>query len=180
MPRHIAFLRAINVGGHTVPMARLRALFESLGFAGVETFIASGNVVFEAAARGASALERRIEGALREALGYDVHTFLRTPAEVARIAAHEPFDAETIAGAAALNVLFLGDELDAGGRRKLMALRTDVDDFHVAGREIYWLSRVRQSQSRISNVLIERTLGTRSTARGISTVRRMAERYGAA
>ena len=47
MPRYITFLRAINVGGHTVKMDRLREIFESLGFANVETFIASGNVVFE-------------------------------------------------------------------------------------------------------------------------------------
>ena len=46
--RHIAFLRAINVGGHTVTMDRLRRLFGEMGFRGVETFIASGNVVFEA------------------------------------------------------------------------------------------------------------------------------------
>ena len=46
MPRLVAFLRAINVGGHTVTMAHLRGLFEDLGFTNVETFIASGNVIF--------------------------------------------------------------------------------------------------------------------------------------
>ena len=44
MPKHFAFLRAINVGGHTVKMDHLRDIFESLGFSNVETFIASGNV----------------------------------------------------------------------------------------------------------------------------------------
>ena len=48
MTKYIAFLRAINVGGHTVKMDRLRGLFESLGVLNVETFIASGNVIFEA------------------------------------------------------------------------------------------------------------------------------------
>ena len=51
MPRHIAFLRAINVGGHTVTMDRLRQLFTGLGLKDVETFIASGNVIFSSAAR---------------------------------------------------------------------------------------------------------------------------------
>jgi uncharacterized protein (DUF1697 family) len=59
--RLIAFLRAINVGGHTVRMAMLRALFEELGLDDVETFIASGNVVFSASAKNVPALERRIE-----------------------------------------------------------------------------------------------------------------------
>lgn len=57
MQRYIAFLRAINVGGHTVKMDRLREIFEALGFSNVETFIASGNVVFETTARDPAALE---------------------------------------------------------------------------------------------------------------------------
>ena len=45
--RLVAFLRAINVGGHNVKMDRLRELFEALGLSNVETFIASGNVIFD-------------------------------------------------------------------------------------------------------------------------------------
>ncbi len=63
MPRFIAFLRAINVGGRTVKMDGLRRLFAALGFSSVETFIASGNVVFEATLKNARALARGIEGA---------------------------------------------------------------------------------------------------------------------
>ena len=51
MTRYIAFLRAINVGGHTVKMAELKRLFEALGFTNVETFIASGNVIFDSSAK---------------------------------------------------------------------------------------------------------------------------------
>ena len=61
MPRYVAFLRAINVGGHTVKMDQLRRLFERLGFSKVETFIASGNVIFESASRSAKALEKNTE-----------------------------------------------------------------------------------------------------------------------
>jgi hypothetical protein len=90
VPRHIAFLRAINVGGRIVKMDRLRALFSDMGFTGVETFIASGNVIFESRA-GAAALEKRIQQQLERALGYAVVTFVRSPAEVARVARLEPF-----------------------------------------------------------------------------------------
>ena len=48
MTRHIAFLRAINITGRTIKMDRLRALFAELGLANVATFIASGNVLFDA------------------------------------------------------------------------------------------------------------------------------------
>ena len=91
MPRYIAFLRAINVGGHTVKMDRLRQHFESLGFANVETFIASGNVVFETTAMDTAALETRIAAALHAALGYEVATFIRTEAELSGIAEYQPF-----------------------------------------------------------------------------------------
>ena len=47
MPRRIAFLRAINVGGHVVKMDHLRKLLTSFGLENVETVIASGNVVFD-------------------------------------------------------------------------------------------------------------------------------------
>ena len=64
--RYVALLRAVNVGGRTVKMDRLRTLFEELKLRNVETFIASGNVIFESTA-GASALESRrarLEGGL--------------------------------------------------------------------------------------------------------------------
>ena len=91
MIRYIAFLRAINVGGHTVKMENLRHLFESLDFSNVQTFIASGNVVFDAKEKSARSLEKKIEKRLREALGYDVATFIRTDAELAEIADYKPF-----------------------------------------------------------------------------------------
>ena len=178
MPRYFAFLRAINVGGHTVKMDALRRHFESLGFTGVETFIASGNVVFETSARNSRALETRIETALRAALGYDVATFIRTEAQLAALAAHTPFSPAALNAAQALNIGFLAAPLDKAGERKLMALRTDIDDFRVQGRELYWLCKQKQSESTFSNNLFEKTVGVSATFRGVNTVRKLAARYG--
>lgn len=176
MPRYVAFLRAINVGGHTVKMDELRRLFEDFGLARVETFIASGNVIFESR-RTATKLAGEIESGLRQALGYEVATFLRTVAEVAAVAGHEPFDASRMAAAAALNVGFLAAPLMREAERRLMGFKTDVDDFHAHGREVYWLCRKRQSESTFSNVAMEKALGVRATFRGINTVRRLAAKY---
>ncbi len=177
MPRFIAFLRAINVGGHTVKMDDLRRLFESLDFSGVETFIASGNVVFEATTKDATALEKRIEHELREALGYEVATFIRTDAELAEIANYRPFRPSELEAAVALNIAFLAGRLDDKSKNKLMALKTDIDDFHIHGREIYWLCRKKQSESTFSNAVLEKTLGRPSTLRGANTVQKMAAKY---
>src|SRR5512146_1206120 len=98
MPRYVAFLRAINVGGASaVKMETLRRLFEQLGFDAVSTYIASGNVIFETPARSATALEDRIEEALMQLLGHEVTPFVRTMPDLARIAAFAPFPNSKIA-----------------------------------------------------------------------------------
>ncbi len=177
MERYVAFLRAINVGGHTVKMDYLRQVFESFGLAGVETFIASGNVVFEAPIADARALEEQIGQGLREALGYDVATFLRTAAELAAIAGYQPFPQPELDAATAFNVAFLADAADGSSEQKLMAVRTEIDNFHAHGREIYWLCRKKQSESTFSNAVLERILGRPSTLRGMNTIRKMAAKY---
>jgi uncharacterized protein (DUF1697 family) len=177
--RYIAFLRAINVGGNNiVKMDRLRKLFEGEGFTNVETFIASGNVIFDGAGR-ADTVERGVEKMLKAALGLEVTTFVRTGAELSALASHDAFPPAAVAAAKRFNVAFLGKPLDAKGKKSLLALKSRVEDFHVHGREIYWLSQVMQSDSEISNAVFEKTLGQRSTVRGISTVRKIAEKYGA-
>lgn len=177
MSKFIAFLRAINVGGHTVKMDHLRRLFESLGYSNVETFIASGNVVFETTARNTQTLERAIEKKLHAALGYEVATFIRTSAELAAIAEYIPFKKAERDAAVALNVAFLAEPLDARSRSKLMALRTDIDDFQVHAREVYWLCRKRQSESTFSNAILEKTVGKSSTLRNMNTIQKLAAKY---
>ena len=133
--KFIAFLRAINVGGHTVKMDRLRQLFEALKLGNVETFIASGNVIFDFPAKDARALELKIESHLKESLGYAVSTFLRTPEEIARVAAYQPFPAPP--EYSTLFVGFLASSPSAEVQAKVAGCRTPIDEFHVRDREVY-------------------------------------------
>lgn len=177
MPRFIAFLRAINVGGHTVKMDELRRLFEALRLKDVETFIASGNVIFGSPATDVDALQRRIEAHLGKSLGYEVKTFLRTDAQVASVARYEAFTEAQRRTARSLNVGFLAAPLGAAARKALIALRTDIDDFHVQGRELWWLCKTGQAESTFSNMVFEKRVGVRATFRGIRTVQKLAEKY---
>jgi len=177
MTKYISFLRAINVGGHTVKMDALRQLFESLEFANIETFIASGNVIFETKSSDIKSLEKKIEKHLKENLGYDVATFIRTDTELTEIANYQAFKKSEMDSAVAFNVAFLSDPLDDSSVKKLMMLKTDIDNFHVHGREVYWLCRKKQSDSTFSNAVLEKKLGLRSTIRQMSTVQKMAEKY---
>ncbi len=120
MKRYIAFLRAINVGGHTVKMDQLRLLFEKLGLSNVETFIASGNVIFRSEEE-PDALQTRIESHLNASLGYEVATFLRTDAEVAAIAGVQAFNETKLAAYKTLNVGFLKQALEPETNAKLMS-----------------------------------------------------------
>lgn len=176
MTRHVALLRAINVGGHVVKMTALRGLFESLGFRDVETVIASGNVIFSASSADGPALERRIERHLQAALGYEVATFLRTPAELAAITAHRPFaDVAADATGQVLSVAFLKAPPAAPARTAILGLGTPTDTFHVHRRETYWLCEGRTSDSKVSGAVLEKAARGPATVRNITTVRKLAE-----
>jgi uncharacterized protein (DUF1697 family) len=177
MTTYFAFLRAINVGGHTVKMDRLWELFESSGLSKVETFIASGNVVFESSSKNASALEKKIETKLMQALGYEVASFIRTGQELKGIAKHQAFPQTAIRSATAFNVAFLKEPPNKNQVSQLMALKTEIDDFSVNDREIYWLCLKKQSESTFSNALLEKRLGVKSTLRGMNTIYKMVDKF---
>lgn len=174
MPRYAAFLRAVNVGGHVVKMDRLRQLFEDTGFTGVSTHLASGNVLLTAGRGRASRLEEKIEKALESALGWDVAAFLRTPAEIAAVAAHQPFSAEAVGEAHGVYVGFLREPLAPPQLELVSGFRTPTDELAASGREVFWLSRVRVTEASFSAAQLERALGVRTTFRNVNTVKAVA------
>jgi uncharacterized protein (DUF1697 family) len=174
MPRYVAFLRAVNVGGRTIRMERLRDIFAAEGYSQVETFIASGNVIFESRGSNTATLEKKIETALQASLGYSVATFIRRPQDLDAIAEHQPFaidDSGTPGGT--IYIGFLRAPVSAGDCRKLLTFKTDVDDFDVRGQEVYWLVKGKLLDSKLSGPVIERTLGP-TTMRNRNTIVRLA------
>jgi len=177
MGRIFAFLRAVNVGGHTVTMERLRELFDELGLRNVETFIASGNVVFDGGSPDENALRKRIEKHLHQSLGYEVVTFLRTERELGALVKGCPFPEAEVAAAQALNVALLQAPLTGEAETRLQALGTELDAFRASGREVWWLCQVKQSESTFSNAVFEKALGLKATFRGFNTLQRLAAKY---
>lgn len=174
MPRYVGFLRAVNVGGRVVKMERLRQLFEETGFTGVSTHLASGNVLFTAGRGRSATQESKIEKALGAGLGWEVATFLRTPAEIAAIVDRLPFAAEDVATAHAVYIGFLKSPPAPDAHALLHGLRTPTDALEVHGREVYWLCRVRSAASELSGASLERALGLIATFRNVTTVRAVA------
>lgn len=109
---YVALLRGINVGGHTVTMERLRALFGELGFGRVRSYIQTGNVFFESDDTDRRALRTLIEQHLRDALGYAVPTCLRMVGELEALLADDPFRGVAVTPDLRLAVNFLAEPTD--------------------------------------------------------------------
>ena len=94
-----------------------------------------------------------------------------------RFTCYRPFSLAELDIAQALNIAFLSGAPDEAAVERLMGMKTEIDNFHVRGREVYWLCRKKQSESTFSNVALEKALGTPSTLRGVNTIVKLAEKY---
>ena len=176
MNKTSAFLRAINVGGRRVKMDRLQQIFVEMGFANVETFIASGNVIFDMDVLDRKALEQKIEAGLQDALGYRVDTFVRSIEELTAVSTYEPFPASELEGCV-LYIGFLAASPSAENVQNLQEFTSDIDSFHVHGHEVYWLCRKTISQSKFTGAKLEKALGMPTTLRNLNTINRLLKKY---
>jgi uncharacterized protein (DUF1697 family) len=182
----LALLRGINVGGHRVKMAELRAIFESMGFRNVATHIASGNVMFTSDDPDDARNAARIEAGLVKALGYEVLTFLRSYEAMRDVVGAVPeidFGSAVTTGGPSTYVVFLKEAVDEALRSRFEALESELDRFTFRDREIFWSLAGRMSDSPLFRQGIEKAGGgSRMTTRNVTTVRtlanKLAERRG--
>jgi uncharacterized protein (DUF1697 family) len=174
--RWVAFLRGMNLGGRRIRNDDLRACFVEMGLGAVSAFLASGNVVFEAAGAADDLGGRRIIKK-ESALGYAVPTYLRSSEEVLASVARKPFTEEELtASGGKPQVLLLASAPGAGSRKTVLELATDEDRLELHGRELYWLPAAGILDSELDLAAIERALG-RGTMRSRRTLERLAKKY---
>lgn len=135
--RYVALLRGVNVGGRTVRMERLRALFGELGLAGVRTYIQSGNVFFDIDEPDRAALTARIEGKLEQSLGYPVPVFLRTVGELEAVLALDPFAGREVTADMRLAIMFTTKPFHADEPLPMTSPKGDVEVVHVTPGEVF-------------------------------------------
>jgi uncharacterized protein (DUF1697 family) len=177
MERYVAFLRGMNLGKRRIKNDELRAEFEALGFEDVASFRASGNVIFGAPKQGEGALTKTIEAGLGDALGYEVPVFLRSCAEVAVIAAQEPFAAKLVeTSKGKLQVVMLLKKPSAAARKKVLALATDEDRLAIEARELFWLPSGGVLESELDHKTIAEALGN-GTQRTMGTIEQIAAKH---
>jgi len=170
----IALLRGINVGGHRlIKMADLKAMFEALGFGGAQTYIQSGNVVFQAN-EVEQPLREGIEQQIAATFGFPVTVALRTHNELARVVAACPFAPDALAEGERLYVALLTETPAPAGIERLAASKIEPDEFRVLGREVYLLYRQNMRESQLTNGLLENRLGVPTTSRNWRTLTTLA------
>jgi uncharacterized protein (DUF1697 family) len=173
VPRYVAFLRAINIGGRRASSKQLTAALEDADFQNVTAFRASGNLIFDAERESVPALAKRVSEALTATLGFQVRGFLRTAAQVRAIAAFEPFPPEIRAKSQGkLQVALLAKTPPKRVRDEVLALATDADPLAVSSRELYWLPSGGTMQTDLNLRQLDSLVGenTRRTKSMISEI----------
>lgn len=173
MSNYVAFLRAIKVGRTTlIRMTDLRKMFESFGLQNVQTYIQTGNVIFESDESNTSVLEERMERQLEKAAGKRIRLFVRTMRDVAMAdeCSYQPKGLEIA------YVAILQKKPGKQNEQALKSICSEADDFVVKAREVYALRRDRE-QSIFSNQLLEKTLGVPGTTPNLDTIKKLAEKY---
>ncbi|MFD1739562.1 DUF1697 domain-containing protein [Bacillus salitolerans] len=178
MTIYIALLRGINVGGkNKMKMDELRKLLESLGLKSVQTYIQSGNVVFESE-EDADALQEKLESEILRVFGFSVPVIIRTANELALVKVGCPFSEEEISEAdlssvgESLYVAFLEDVPNQVDVDRLDAFKSEYESYHLAGRDIYLLFGQSIRNSKLATNL--QKLSVAATVRNWKTVNKIA------
>ncbi len=155
MPRYVALLRGINVGGkNLIKMPALKACFEANGFEDVVTYIQSGNVVFASRETRSVGLTRRIEAMLAEPFGYRATVVVRNRTQMRSVVHRAPkgFGAEP--AQYRYDVIFLKPPLTSKVAMKSVPTKPGVDEAHV-GTGVLYFSRLieKATQSRLNKIV---------------------------
>jgi len=176
MPAYVAMLRGINVAGRNqIKMEQLRKLCNDLGFQNVETYVQSGNIVFQSTAENSVALSKSISRAIIESSGFDVPVIARTSKEIRSVIANNPFLKEKKIDSSKLHVTFLSATPQKGSLKKLEALAMSPDQFYSAPREIYLYCPAGYGRTKLSNNAIEKALSVNATTRNWRTTNTLLE-----
>jgi uncharacterized protein (DUF1697 family) len=172
MTIYIALLRGINVGGkNMIKMAELKRTFEAMGLGRVQTYIQSGNVLFESEEE-AEPLRRRIEHEIKTGFGVSVTVVLRTALELELIIGNCPFAADSLSEGESIQVSLL---TEAPSQEKIDLLpdgKSEIDEYKINGQEIYFLFRQSIVDSKLAKNL--QKFGGTVTTRNWNTIIKLA------
>lgn len=174
MTSYVALLRGVNVGGKVAKMEKVRASFEALGFAGVKTYVQSGNVLFQAKAASEPALAKKIAARLEKDIGFAPGVLVLSAADLTRVVAQNPLLEEKGIDAAKLHVTFLDGRAPAAGLEKMEGLASARERLVCRGTNVYLYCPDGYGRSKLTNNTFERALKVGATTRNWKTVTTLA------
>lgn len=174
MATYISLIRGINVGGHKiVKMDQLRRALEKFGFENVQTYIQSGNLVFQSPRQPVSAISKKIEDAIRKEFGHSAAVMTRTAEELKATLDGNPFLKRKGIDAGKLHVVFLSGRPEAADIRKLAAIPSGNDQFEWRGECVYLYLPDGAGQSKLASAPFDKLLAVQATTRNWNTVNRL-------
>ncbi len=175
MPRYIALLRGINVGGNTmIKMSELKRTFESLGFENIATYINSWNIAFDTRKTAEEKLIATVEKAIERDFEKKVAVMMRTQDEIRDILSRNPFEGQ-FESHKEMHVLFMNEAMPDDKRDLLIEKQTENERFEVDGREIFCHLRLGVADSLLGKGFIDKKLKVPITGRNWRTVEAIAE-----
>jgi uncharacterized protein (DUF1697 family) len=173
LTRYVAFFGSINVGGNRLTMADLRAAFEMEGFSNVETVVASGNVLFDFAARPTKGLEEKLGRMLADRFGMDSAVCVRDRAEVAAAISENPFAAK--GEEKQVHTHFLADQPTKAQFDALIADHKGrgAEQLAPGDRALYIDFVGGVADSKLTTAFLTKRLGCRGTARNMRSLARI-------
>ncbi len=176
METYIAILRGINVSGQKkIKMADLRIYLEELNFKNVQTYIQSGNIIFQDKSQNLKVLENIIEKKILEKTGFEVKTIVKTPSEIESVLANNPFLADQNKDPERLYVTFLAEFPLPVHIEKLKDLDYSPEEFVLDGNNIYLFSPHGYGRAKMNNNFFENKLKVSATTRNWKTVNKLDE-----
>jgi uncharacterized protein (DUF1697 family) len=170
MTQYVALPRGINAG-HQMKMAELRAVFEGLGYEGVKTVLASGNVLFETTRTAEPKLIREIEAGLAAAFGARIAVVLRTRRELERLAAAKPFAKVEAQPTTRPFVTFL--KRKPAARKRALPTGDGYQILGILGRDVCSVVDLSGASSPDLMRVLDKEFGNEVTTRGWPTVERI-------
>jgi uncharacterized protein (DUF1697 family) len=172
MNQHVAFLRAINVGGRAiVKMNDLRDAFVAAGCRGVRSYIQSGNVIFDSPEEDAIAVFQRVRVEICNLLGHEPGIYFRTLRELQSMVKGAPFQGLEAEPGIKLCVVFLSQKPRSTPQFPLVSLPEAVEAVGMKNLAVFVVSRRKKNGFYgFPNAFIEKQLGVPATSRNWSTV----------
>ena len=170
----IALLRGINVGGHNkLPMRELVDTLTDLGFRNIETYIQSGNVVFECDEGSKIILTNQIRDAIHRSHGFAPDVMLLSAEELEEALLANPFP-EAEAQPKTLHLYFLGSVPSNPDMQRIEEMKSGTENYALVGKVFYLHAPDGIGRSKLA-VGIEKALGVSVTARNWRSVSKISE-----